>query len=418
MLTGLCLVYIIVPGDKMKPIKNVILTVLLFVVISVSASASHASEHEHRYSVLYTARPTCTEKGYTVFSCDCGETYEGEFVNALGHKFSTEVIYYKRATCLVKGEAGRYCQRCYAKTDIIFYDKTPHTPVDVTVKATVKKDGEIRKECSVCKKLYSRKIIDKISSVKLENNTYTYDGKVKTPSVTVKDSKGNKLKNKRDYTLKYQKGRKKTGTYSVKITFKGNYEGEKILYFKIRPTAVKNISAKPSLSSVYLSWDKSKGADGYEIYSKSDKLKLIKDTGKLYYRVNKIGGKKLKSGTEYSFLIKSYKKIGDKKIYSSSKKIKVTVKPQKCRIKKAASSSGGLTVSAVKQNCHGYEFLLSTNKSFSNAKSVRTKGKSKSSYTFKNIIRGKTYYVKARAYITSGGNRYVGYYSEVKMLKG
>lgn len=403
----------------MKLIKNIFsFTFISLVLFSLSVVSSYSAEHQHQYTELYTARPTCTEKGYTVFVCDCGEFYEDDFKNALGHKFSNEVISYKRATCLERGEAGRYCQRCYAKTDIIYYDKTPHTPVDITVKATLKKDGENRKECSVCRKLYSRKITNRIISIKLDKEVYSYDGKVKTPSVTVKDSKGNKLKNKRDYTIKYQKGRKKTGIYSVKITFKGNYEGEKTLYFKIRPTAVKNVSATPSISSVYLSWDKSKGADGYEIYLKTDRLKLVKDTDKLYYRVNKINGKKLKSGTEYTFVIRSYKKTGDKKVYSVQKKIKVTSKPQKCSIKKVDSLSGSLTVTAVKQNCHGYEFLLSTNKSFSNAKSVRTKGKSKNSYTFRNIIKGRKYYVKARAYITSGGEKYVGYYSNVKLIKG
>lgn len=406
-------------GDNMKRIKSVFSFLFLsFIFIFVTAAIFGAADHEHKYTELYTVKPVCTEKGYTVFSCVCGDSYEGNLTDELGHDFSSEVIYYKKATCLEKGEAGRYCKRCYAKSDITYYDKTPHKPVEVMVKATSKKDGEARKECSVCKKLYSRETISKIASVKLESKTYTYDGKVKTPSVAVKDSKGNKLKNKRDYTVKYQKGRKKTGTYSVKITFKGNYEGEKTLYFKIRPVVVRNLSATPSISSVYLSWDKSKGADGYEIYLKTDKLKLVKDTDKLYYRVNKINGKKLKSGTDYTFLVKSYKKAGDKKLYSASKKIKVTTKPQKCRIKKVSTSSGGITVSAVKQNCHGYEFLLSTNKSFSNPVSVRLKGKSKRSYTFKNTIKGKTYYVKVRAYITSGGESYKGYYSEIKKIKG
>ncbi len=402
----------------MKSVKNGIFLISFFImIICITAVLSNATEHNHIYTVLYTARPTCTEKGYTVFSCDCGESYEDDIINPLGHNFSKDIICYKKATCLEKGEAGRYCQRCYTKTDIIYYDKTSHTPTDVTVKATDKSNGEIRNECSVCKKLYSSKVINKITSVKLDKKIYTYDGKVKTPSVTVKDAKGKKLLKNTDYTLEYQKGRKKTGRYSVRVIFKGNYEGEKTLYLKIRPTAVKNISATPSLSSVYLTWNKSKGADGYEIYLKSSKLKLIKDTEKLNYTVNKINGKKLKSGTDYTFIIKSYKKTGDTKIYSASKKVKVTVKPQKSRIKKISSSAGKVTVKAVKQNCHGYEFVLSTNKSFSNAKSVKIKGKDNYSYPFKNLIKGKTYYVKVRAYVISGGKKYCGYYSDVKTFK-
>ncbi len=401
----------------MKKFRSVIYILLLFIISSATVSFC-AAEHSHVFTVLYTVRPTCTERGYTVFGCDCGASCEGEIKNSLGHNYSKETVYYKKATCTEKGEAGRYCQRCYAKTDIIYYDKTLHKPADITVKATAKRNGEIRKECSVCKKLYSSKSISKIASVRLDKKTYTYDGKVKKPSVTVKDAKGRTLSKNKDYLVTYQKGRKKTGKYSVKITFKGNYEGEKTLYFKIRPTAVKNITATPSLSSVYLTWDKSKGAEGYEIYLKSDKTKLIKDTVKLQYTVNKISGKKLKSGNDYTFIIKSYKKTGDTKIYSAEKKIKVSTRPQKGRIKKISSSAGKAAVRAVKQNCHGYEFLLSTNKSFSNALSVRTKGNDNCSYTFGNLIKGKTYYVKVRAYVHSGGEKYLGYYSEVKTFKG
>ncbi len=402
----------------MKSLKSIIYFLLLLLLIAITeAVAVSAEEHIHFFSELYTAKPTCTERGYTVFSCDCGEAYEGNITDALGHTFSKDVVCFKKATCLGKGEGARYCQRCFTKTDIIYYDKTSHIPETVTVKATTKRNGEKRKECSVCKKNYSKKQINKISSVKLETKTYTYDGKVKTPSVIIKDIKGKKLVKNTDYTLKYQKGRKKTGTYSVKVTFKGNYEGEKTLYFKIIPTAVKNVAATPSISSVHISWDKSKGADGYEIYLKATKLKLIKDTQNLSHTVKKLDGKALKGGTDYVFVIKSYKKTGDRKIYSSSKKIKVSTKPQKARIKKVATSSGKTTVTVAKQNCHGCEILLSTNKSFSNPKKVTLKGKNVNSCTFKNLVRSKKYYVKVRAYVISGGEKYYGYYSEVKTFK-
>ncbi len=401
----------------MKKIRGITFIFLLYIISSAAVSLCGA-EHSHEFAELYTVKPTCTEKGYTVFSCECGASCEGEIENPLGHNYSKERVYYKKADCTEKGEAGRYCQRCYSKTDIIYYDKTLHKPVERTDKATVKRNGEIRRECSVCKKLYSSKTISKIASVCLDKKTYTYDGKVKKPSVTVKDAKGRVLSENKDYTVVYQKGRKKTGRYSVKITFKGNYEGEKTLYFKIRPTAVKNVTAAPSFSSVCLAWDKSKGAEGYEIYLKSDKTKLIKDTAKLQYTVKKISGKKLKSGNDYTFIIKSYKKAGDTKIYSAEKKIKISTRPQKSRIKKLSSSSGKTTVRAVKQNCHGYEFLLGTNKSFSNALTFRTKGKDNCSYSFRNLVKGKTYFVKVRAYVNSGGEKYVGYYSEVKIFKG
>ena len=295
---------------------------------------------------------------------------------------------------------------------------TAHRPVIVTQKATVKRNGKIIEECSQCKKLYSSKDIKRISSVKLEKKSYVYNGKTKTPSVTVKDSAGNKLVENRDYTLKYSKGRKKTGKYSVKVSFIGNYEGTKTLYFKIVPVAVKNIDAVPSIASVSLSWDKAGGASGYEIYIKDKKLVSVKNTESLSCTVSRINGKKLVSGTDYTFVIKSYKKSDGEKIYSDERKVKVSTKPSKALISKARRpSSRTVAVTVKKQNCHGYEILLSTNKSFSNPKKVTVKGKSKTSYTFRNLIKGKKYYIKVRAYVISGGEKYRGYYSDVKTVK-
>ena len=43
-------------------------------------------EHTHSYTAVVTA-PTCTEKGYTTYTCACGDSYKKDFVSALGHDF-------------------------------------------------------------------------------------------------------------------------------------------------------------------------------------------------------------------------------------------------------------------------------------------------------------------------------------------
>ena len=40
--------------------------------------------HSHKYTAVTTA-PDCTEQGYTTYTCYCGDTYTGAYVNALGH---------------------------------------------------------------------------------------------------------------------------------------------------------------------------------------------------------------------------------------------------------------------------------------------------------------------------------------------
>ena len=42
--------------------------------------------HEHSYEAVVTA-PTCTEAGYTTYTCECGESYIGDETAALGHEW-------------------------------------------------------------------------------------------------------------------------------------------------------------------------------------------------------------------------------------------------------------------------------------------------------------------------------------------
>ena len=65
--------------------------------------------HEHYYVKSKTS-PTCTEKGYTTYTCSCGDTYDGDFIDALGHDYTSKVI--EEAT-YEHGNLIRYtCQRC------------------------------------------------------------------------------------------------------------------------------------------------------------------------------------------------------------------------------------------------------------------------------------------------------------------
>ena len=67
-------------------------------------------EHEHVYTETVTA-PTCTEKGYTTFTCKCGDSYVGNYTDALGHDFGEwETV--KEATETETGLEKRSCKRC------------------------------------------------------------------------------------------------------------------------------------------------------------------------------------------------------------------------------------------------------------------------------------------------------------------
>ncbi|MCR5448941.1 MAG: hypothetical protein K6F23_06030, partial [Solobacterium sp.] len=87
-------------------------------------------------------------------------------------------------------------------------------------------------------------------TVSLSTTTYTWNGKVRKPAVTVKAG-GKTLMSKgtvsnSNVTLTYAKGRKNVGKYSVKVKLKGKYAGSKSATFKIRPkgTTIKKLVPK------------------------------------------------------------------------------------------------------------------------------------------------------------------------------
>ena len=69
-----------------------------------NAAIHYACEtHTHDYNAVVTA-PTCTEAGYTTYTCSCGETYTSDIVPAKGH--SPVLVNAKDATCTEDGYTG------------------------------------------------------------------------------------------------------------------------------------------------------------------------------------------------------------------------------------------------------------------------------------------------------------------------
>ena len=110
-------------------------------------------------------------------------------------------------------------------------------------------------------------------------------------------------------------------------------------------------------------------------------------------------------------------KKGTKKnytLYAKWEKIKVN-KTELTSAKNNKSKQIALKYKKV-SGAKGYEISYSTDKKFK--KSVTKKTTSKTSYTIKNLKKGKTYYVRVRAYKKdSAGKKVYSKYSNVKKLK-
>ena len=71
--------------------------------------------HEHSYEKVVTA-PTCTEKGYTTYTCSCGESYVDDYTDPTGHSF-TKYESNNDATCKKDGTETAKCDHGCGEND-------------------------------------------------------------------------------------------------------------------------------------------------------------------------------------------------------------------------------------------------------------------------------------------------------------
>lgn len=75
------------------------------------------SDHKHVYKET-VINPTCTEQGYTLHKCSCGDEYKDNYTNALKHEF-TNYIYDNNATYESDGTKTAVCNRGCGATNTI-----------------------------------------------------------------------------------------------------------------------------------------------------------------------------------------------------------------------------------------------------------------------------------------------------------
>ena len=74
------------------------------------ANGTDSGEHTHSYSSIVTP-PTCTEKGYTTYTCECGDTYLDNETLAVGHSYGGWTVV-REATETHTGLRERSCGVC------------------------------------------------------------------------------------------------------------------------------------------------------------------------------------------------------------------------------------------------------------------------------------------------------------------
>ncbi len=247
---------------------------------SIPATGSQGS-HEHIYQSSVTEEATCEGDGSRTYTCSCGDIYV-ERIRATGHQYERE-----------------------------------------SVPATIKKDGQVRYVCSVCSDVGDVAVIARPKKLILSKTEFIYDGKAKTPSVTVRDRMGRALTAETDHQISYPAGRKDPGVYTVTATLRGRYSGRMTAAFTIRPkgSSLKKVTARSK--GIRVTWKKQTAQiDGYQIQYCLDKNFKGKTARTVTAKKNAAAKNitKLKGKKRYYVRIRTYKNVKtagkDRKLYS------------------------------------------------------------------------------------------------------
>lgn len=171
-------------------------------------------------------------------------------------------------------------------------------------------------------------------------------------------------------------------------------------------------------SYLTLTWDKVADAESYKIqkYS-SGSYKTVKTLSGSAAATYKVSG--LTSGSGYRFRVVASRTKYDITAKSCSNALYAPVKPGKVTLSRLRTgASHYITASWKKKTGTGYQVRLATNSKFtSGVKTYKVTSYKTLSRKMTKLRKGRTYYVKVRAYKTYGGRTVYGSYSSCKKLK-
>ncbi len=218
----------------------------------------YAHWEPHNYSITEVVSPTCTEKGYTTYTCQtCGYSYQGDYVNALGHSFGNN-----SATCSVCGIANpNYVAPQPSKPTKPTNPTIPTQPtVTITTTPTQPSAPAVttptEQAPAGAKKVNGEWVAKKQKNAKIKKLTKAK----KSFKATWKKVSGVK-----GYQIQYSTSKKFTKKTTKSVTIKKNkttsktvkkLKAKKKYYVRIR--TYKNVKLNGKTVKVYSSWSKAK----------------------------------------------------------------------------------------------------------------------------------------------------------------
>ena len=140
--------------------------------IRITGVKTEAPEHTHSYTAVVTA-PTCTEGGYTTYTCECGDTYVADETEATGHTAGEAVKENEVApTCTAAGsyDSVVYCSVCNAELsrETVAVAALDHTAAEAVV------ENEVAPTCTEAGS-YDSVVYCSVCNVEISRETVTVD---------------------------------------------------------------------------------------------------------------------------------------------------------------------------------------------------------------------------------------------------
>ena len=114
-------------------------------------------QSEHTLEKTTVVDPTCTEQGYTIYTCTaCGETVKADFIPANGHSYEESVV---APTCEKDGYTNHVCSVCGDSYRDNYVDAAGHQYTLTVTAPTCTAAGYTTHLCSVCGHSYVDSIV-------------------------------------------------------------------------------------------------------------------------------------------------------------------------------------------------------------------------------------------------------------------
>ena len=117
------------------------------------------AQSEHNYDSGKVTPPTCTEAGYTTYTCiDCGASFKTDEVAAIGHKWDNGTV--TAPTCTAEGYTTYTCANCGGTKTENIVSALGHSYASVVTPPSCELQGYTTYTCTVCGDTYKDNYVD------------------------------------------------------------------------------------------------------------------------------------------------------------------------------------------------------------------------------------------------------------------